>query len=389
IMAKDKYGGHTPKVESTISMGRKQLLDITNTGVPLASSLKDTFGDALSTPLSKGSTAHLLKEVGLLKKLLAEKEELVESQALEMKKIWVNWCRQSQQNRQLIKKNSEISKELAFDREKLRLVQHDYKQMSAMFKAKIAELEGKCNDLSQLLQGAEERKNKNSCKAQNEKGLESKLTFCGEKDSSPCTSGNMSNGADGSSKLDESANGENSSERRTCLRRRSAKISYKEPSINKKLRQNDQIEWLAQTSSESNCHGASCDGLDNLEKVCEDEVLHFTDVPQLDPMIQDHPSSGELQYLPQPTESCQSLENACFPYMKMSAFSGKATRVEIKHHEQEEQEACAPTISSLNAALESTQQSRRSLAGRPMRKAAEIVVSYKEIPLKVKMRRPA
>ncbi|XP_057865830.1 uncharacterized protein LOC131073403 [Cryptomeria japonica] len=119
IMAKDKYGGHTPKVESTVRTGRKQLLDITNTGVRLVSSLKDARGDALSTPLSKGSTAHLLKEVGLLQKLLAEKEAIIESKNLEMKRIWINWVQVSQQNKQLIRRNCEMSKESTFDQEKV------------------------------------------------------------------------------------------------------------------------------------------------------------------------------------------------------------------------------------------------------------------------------
>ncbi|GLJ50191.1 hypothetical protein SUGI_1068050 [Cryptomeria japonica] len=74
----------------------------------------------------------------------------------------------------------------------------------------------------------------------------------------------------------------------------------------------------------------------------------------------------------------------------MSAFRGKAARVKIEQYQDEEQEGCAHPDSSLNAALslESTHP-LRSLAGRPMRKAAEAVVSYKEIPLNIKIRRSA
>ena len=72
--------------------------------------------------------------------------------------------------------------------------------------------------------------------------------------------------------------------------------------------------------------------------------------------------------------------------MNISAVIGKATRVKLEQHELEDQENLAPpSSSSLNVALEASQLSRRSLTGRPTRKAAEIVTSYKELPLKIKL----
>lgn len=380
---------NTPGIESTI-IGRRRLSDITNTGVPLASNLTSTAKAVLSSPSSKGNATHLLKEMECLKKLLAEKEATVEYQTGEMKKWWINYCRASQQNRELVKRNAQMSKELAFDREKLKLLQHEYKQMSAMYKAKIAELEHKVNGMSRQLEGMQECEHKDSGKGQDAQELQSKISsFSENSDMSTCKSGKLLNRVNGSLKPDGATNEENSSDKRICLRRRSAKLSYKEPSLRKKLRQQEQSHVSAQTSSENGVGGVSNDVLETLEKVSEDEVLDVTSFLRSEPTVQDLSTSGKFQDISASADSCRALENSLFSSMNISAVIGKATRVKMEEHELEGQENLAPPGSSLNVALEASQLSRRSLTGRPTRKAAEVVASYKEIPLKVKLRRPA
>ena len=173
------------------------------------------------------------------------------------------------------------------------------------------------------------------------------------------------------------------------MRRRSAKLSYKEPSLRKKLKQEEQSDASAQTSSENGFCGVSNDGLETLEKVSEDEVLDVTSFLRSEPTVEDLSTSGQFQDISTSANSCQALENSLFSSMNISAVIGKATRVKMEEHELEGQENLAPPGSSLNVALEASQLSRRSLTGRPTRKAAEVVASYKEIPFKVKLGRPA
>lgn len=390
VMDKKKSELNTPGTESTI-IGRRRLSDITNTGVPLASNLKNTVKGVLSSPLSKGNATHLLKEIECLKKLLAEKEASVEYQTGETKKWWNNYCRASQQNRELVKTNSQMSKELALDREKLKLLRHEYKQMSAMYKAKIEDLEHKVNGMSRQLEGMQACERKGYGKKQDAQELQSKITSSSENsDLSTCKSGKFLNRDNGSLKPDGATNEENSSDKRICLRRRSAKPSYKEPSLLKKLRQQDQSDASTQTSSGNNVSGVSDDGLETLEKDSENEVQDVTSFLRSETTVKDLSTSGQFQDISDSTDSCQAPSNSLFSSMNISAVIRKTTRVKLEQHELEDQENLAPPSgSSLNVALEASHLSRRSLTGRPMRKAAEIVTSYKELPLKIKLRRPA
>jgi len=60
VMDRNKYELDTHGKESTI-IGRRELSDITNTGVPLASKPPNTAKGVLSSPLSKGNATRLLK----------------------------------------------------------------------------------------------------------------------------------------------------------------------------------------------------------------------------------------------------------------------------------------------------------------------------------------
>lgn len=367
VMDKKKSELNTPGTESTI-IGRRRLSDITNTGVPLASNLTNTVKGVLSSPLSKGNATHLLKEIECLKKLLAEKEASVEYQTGETKKWWNNYCRASQQNRELVKTNSQMSKELALDREK-----------------------HKVNGMSRQLEGMQACERKGYGKKQDAQELQSKITSSSENsDLSTCKSGKFLNRDNGSLKPDGATNEENSSDKRICLRRRSAKPSYKEPSLLKKLRQQDQSDASTQTSSGNNVSGVSDDGLETLEKDSENEVQDVTSFLRSETTVKDLSTSGQFQDISDSTDSCQAPSNSLFSSMNISAVIRKTTRAKLEQHELEDQENLAPPSgSSLNVALEASHLSRRSLTGRPMRKAAEIVTSYKELPLKIKLRRPA
>lgn len=99
--------------------------DVIEAQLVIYSEVWSPFKGVLSSPLSKRNATHLLKEIECLKKLLAEKEASIEYQTGETKKWWDNYCRASQQNRELVKPNSQMSKELALDREKLKLLRHE------------------------------------------------------------------------------------------------------------------------------------------------------------------------------------------------------------------------------------------------------------------------
>jgi hypothetical protein len=86
--------------------------------------------------------------------------------------------------------------------------------MSAMYKAKIADLKHKLNGMSRQLEGMQECEHKDSGKKQDAQELQSKITSSSENsDMSTCKSAKLLKRANGSLKPDGATNEENSSDK--------------------------------------------------------------------------------------------------------------------------------------------------------------------------------
>ncbi|KAH9326313.1 hypothetical protein KI387_006491, partial [Taxus chinensis] len=90
-----------------------------------------------------------VQEIAYLKNLLAQKEAILESTRQELQKSLYYSYKSSQQNKQLTQTNGQMFAELCMLREKYKLLEHDYKQMTSVFRIKRAELEETVRDLSQ------------------------------------------------------------------------------------------------------------------------------------------------------------------------------------------------------------------------------------------------
>eukprot|EP01018_Ginkgo_biloba_P022025 Gb_08585 [translate_table: standard] len=367
MTTKDKVGKWTSSMASPLTTERRQLSDISNTGVPHVSSWTNQENNC-SAQLNISNVIHLHKEIGSLKKLLATNEATIETQNNEIQKLWFNWCLASQQNRELIQSNAQLFRELSIDREKLKLLVHEYNQMSAMYKVKIVELEQKVTDLSQELQGMQDTRSKESGQNQDIEQAPPKRAFSKQsRNSSSRKSGDSSNEEDSYVKKNGSENEDNISGKRICLRRRSDNVNYKEPSLHAKLRQEDEIVPLVPISSRSHWCTGSFSGQGAEEKGCDKDV---TCLPQSDMMLENGPASKK---------SSSGVQNGILCPMGVDQTS------DVK--QQQHQQAEHASMSSLNAVIEESQLSRRSSTGRPVRKVTETVASYKEIPLKTKLRR--
>lgn len=178
--------------------------------------------------------------------------------------------------------------------------------------------------------------------------------------------GDISNEADSSSKINLTSNGENKKVKRVCLRRHSTSVTYRDSDMNGNYKQEKQTVLTPRFCESDQC-SASFSGLETLEKVSEDEELQVQDKEVL---------NGDLN------ETSEGRQSCVFP--TTGGNSCKAGSVKC----QSQVQGIAPCQGlSVNATLEPTEMSRRSLAGRPVRKAVEGIASYKEVPRNIKMRR--
>lgn len=310
----------------------------------------------------------LSQEIDSLKKQLAATEATIVSQNNEKENLWFNFCHASQQNRELVQNNAQLIKELLIDREKLKLLMHDYGQMSSMYAVKIMELEQKVTELSQEVESMRETRNKEPRENQDIwQGLSEhtssgeRLQIFGHDDSSK--------EPDSCVKKNESGNEWNTYGKnlKICLRRRSDDLSYKEPSLRRKLRQEEDQT----TSSRKNRRAHSYSGQRAELKKCYNAMLDVSGTLQ---------HETKLGCALDSTESSRNLQSSTDCTEKI----GQTSDVKLQQQQQTDQSSCKE---SLTAGIDDMQPSRRSSTGRPARKAKEIVTSYKEVPLKTKLRR--
>lgn len=364
MAAKEKLGKCIPSMAPTVANERRQLSDISNTGI-LPPLMKNKENSCLEQ-LNKCEESHLHEEIGSLKKQLAEIEATIVSENNEKENLWFNFCHASQQNRELVQNNTQLVKELSIDREKLKLLLHDHRQMSSMYTIKIMELQQKVTELSQEVESMQETRNKEPRENQDKwQGLPKRTSsgkmihLFGHDDSSKEPDSRVKN--------NESSNERNTNGKKICLRRRSDDVSYKEPSLLTKLRQEEEKT----TSSRKYRHSHSYSGQGAVERICDNAMLDVSGSLQ---------HKTKLECAIDSKESSRDLQSSSDCTKK----TGQTSDVKLQHQQQTDQSSCKE---SLNTLIDETQPSRRSSTGRPARKAKEIVTSYKEVPLKIKLRR--
>ncbi|GLJ06299.1 hypothetical protein SUGI_0035680 [Cryptomeria japonica] len=381
-------------LQSTVNADGRRFSDVTNT---------HSFSRRRKNPESLCSTRICNKEnsenqeIAYLKNLVIQKETILESTRQELQKALSYSYKTSQQNKQLTQTNGQIFAELCDLREKCKVLEHKYNQMTAVFRLKRTELEGKVRDLSQKLENKHPSLTKDCGQSDNQfhsepghlSSRQNQNCSCENLDqdsnhgeNSPRTNLPKKEGkrdgkreADSFSRANMSVNEDAPNEKRIFLRRHSTHVSYKEPNLNTKLRRSDPTV-STQKLLQSNNHTTS-NVLENLDKASKGDITNEVE------------SSSRINLLA--NEENKNNKRVGSKQCPSSSINGDLnlianTKHQSRVHQHHLQENAACNDSIFNTTLDAAEL-RRSSTGRPIRKAVETVSSYKEIPRNVKLRR--
>eukprot|EP00250_Pteridium_aquilinum_P026861 c33722_g1_i1 orf=288-1289(-) len=317
---------------------RKRLSDITNTPLLLKSGPHNENGQ-----LSKTSSTQLQDELATVKMMLAEKEEIIEENKRCMEKLWINYCRKTKQNDEIILHNSQLYKDLMQARDKLKVLQHENAQMAALYKVCRSEMQKKLDEaLEQVDRLTKVIEASALGKASSDKHCYAPTVLPADLNGLSC---------------ENLCEDYTSIHGRSTLRKRESK-SYKEPSLRLKMRQSD---------GGSMCPGEPTQCDDNaavqvLGKVKEFEESSVTDTSAI-------------------SATCRS---------EIKASEGVAS--ENGAHMKALQQWTGTSNVGKDQALQlpnTLHVSIRKSSERPHRRAASSIGSYKEPSLITKMRRAA
>lgn len=127
-----------PIVAESPSLGRKRLSDITN----MASRRSEPDKGCNERPITaKDYIGHLLKENNALLRLVEERNKIVEVSGMELQNLKFSLQKVTQQNWQLAQANSHMLAELNLGKDRLKALQHELRCTVAVLKTKTLELE--------------------------------------------------------------------------------------------------------------------------------------------------------------------------------------------------------------------------------------------------------
>ncbi|CAM6097217.1 unnamed protein product [Calypogeia fissa] len=140
------------------SQRRKTLSNITNLSLSASWAPDAREGLKAKTPSSKTisfTESQLREENTALKRSLSEKDGTIESQAAQLdqmqKEFFAQLRRHSQVNEELISYNSRLSKDVGQLRDQLKLLQHEYSQMTVAYRVNQSELQVKVTESQELI----------------------------------------------------------------------------------------------------------------------------------------------------------------------------------------------------------------------------------------------
>lgn len=367
LMGAETVGRKTPQ--------RGRLCDITNSAPASLPKHRD------ENQLSKGSEALLQKELVALKKTLSEKEEIIEAQKVNMEKLWTNYCRKTKQNEDIIQHNVQLHKDLMQARDRLKILQHENAQMSAVHKICKSELELKLTkalEQANSLQTGVGISTIKKAPSDKQATVSSVLTKLAESRARRAV-GTCEVSSDASF---DSTNGSEDLEHpitcRSALRRRES-LNYKEPSLKVKLRQPEGTSSQAKPCS--NRRGNSIFGL---HKVSEEQ----------EPSISSAVMSGNLEaeMTENFSESVSQPKSTLLTANLVDEVKDQTQTIESSLLLLSEENPSAPIVEEVKdesmPMTDSAHFPEKTLTGRPCRQSVSCISSYKEVPINTKMRRP-
>ncbi|TKY51757.1 Shugoshin-1 protein [Spatholobus suberectus] len=328
------------------------------------------------------SVDQLLKEKEMLVKLLANRDAIIESYKAELQKCQTNFQKLRKQNSELALTNSQMLAELNSSRQRLRELQLELGSKNGVLKAMKLELMAKehtdklKHEIDANEVGACQSKQSDQLLQEDNRGNAKRKRVSKYQSSAPAVI----------KQVKSSVKVEN---QRYSLRRQSAGLKAEKLEPAKDFLEVDEVKDDISRLQENL---ANENGPTSLGSKVHDEAREATESSGPTNTEQFHAKKNiEKRRLsvkrqtdrfrpakPEPAEDLFEIDDAKF---------------NVSHLSDNMLEKICPTTSTVNSGQENNackfepQETRRSSVGRPVRRTVEKIVSYKEVPLNVKMRR--
>ncbi|CAK9313403.1 unnamed protein product [Citrullus colocynthis] len=396
-----KITGEKTMKSSKVGGGqRKRLSDISNLKEQPALQKRDTKPQP-SLLMTYEYVDKLQKENMTLMKVIAERNRIIEVSGNELEKLRTNFQKLQQQNLQLAQANSQMLAELNSGKERLKALQHELGCKNGILMSRKLDLE---------------RKGKSTTLQPGEVGT----TECSEAEESvnvnldnrPCKTNRRRQSRQesfGTSSLQTEVSKVEG--KRSCLRRQSAKCKTEEPVAADDIMETENSNSNdASQFKETSVHQAEVQKVEG-KRPCSrrqsarfkaEEPVATNDLFEIENSNStDASQCKELQLEVQKVEGkrpCLRRQSTRFKLEEPVAIKDS---LEIKNSNStsaflyKEEVMCEVGATSSvqkedygnSTDRSEVQECRRTSVGRPSRRAAEKVISYKEIPLNIKMRR--
>ncbi|KAG5533139.1 hypothetical protein RHGRI_027379 [Rhododendron griersonianum] len=383
--SESSLAGEKPKVVKTAkssfgSAARKKLGDISN--LPQRpQSLVQHEKEKFVPNFTKEYIEQLQKENAALVKLLADRNKIIELSGFELQKLRINLQKMQQQNMHLAQANSQMLVELNSGKDRLKALQHELGCRNGLLKARELELEETvkmtaCQEMDNQVgtsKSEEDRESSEPDRDDNKQRTKNKK----QQSKSQC----LSLATVKQNQLKEKTGNKSS----VSLRRQSARFKSEEPEPTE-----DKFEVGASTSEEA--RESSEPDRDDKKQKSKCQCLDPSTLRQVqlggktgNKRVSLRRQSARFKSEePEDTEDKFEADDAKLPecslYDDQIPEDGPAS---MRSSALKDDGGCHSGPNGDDA-----KELRRPSIGRPSRLAATKVQSYKEIPLKVKMRRP-
>ncbi|XP_020222686.1 SHUGOSHIN 2 isoform X2 [Cajanus cajan] len=328
------------------------------------------------------STEQLLREKEMLVKVLANRDAIIESCKAELLKCQSNYQKLRKQNGELALTNSQMLAELNSSRQKLRELQLELGSKNGVLHAMRLELTAKEHTVKSKHEtdanevGVCQSKQSDRSLQEDNRGNEKRKRMSKSRSSAPAVVKQVKS----TEKVDD---------KRYSLRRQSAGLKAEKPEPTKDLSEvvevKDEILQLQENFAKET--GPTSLGLkvhDEAREATESSGPTNTGQAHAKKNIEKKRHSMRRQsnrFRPEKPEATEDL------------FETDDAKFSVSQLSDNMSEEICPTTSSVTCGQENNcctiepQETRRSSVGRPLRRTVEKIVSYKEVPLNVKMRR--
>ncbi|XP_057424496.1 SHUGOSHIN 1 [Lotus japonicus] len=366
----------------SVSVGtaqKKKLADITNRDQQQRPITQQANQQAATIAAPGITSDQLLNENAMLMKVLANRNAVIESCKAELQKSQTNYLRLRKENSELALTNTHIMAELNSSKQRLRELQHELGMKNGMLRAMKLELTAK-----EHTEKSNREIEANEVKASHSKELDQTLQEdAREKTKRKRVSRSQSSAPAVIKQVKSIEKVEN---KRYSLRRQSAGLQAEksQPTEDSEVAQVKYDVAHLQENLENENGPTSSEVHEEAKEDAESSGPANTEQVHAKKNIENKRQSLRRQssmFKPEnlePTEDFFEVDDAKFPVLCATDMS----------------EQSHPTTSSVTSGQENNtcvydpREIRRSSVGRPSRRSAVKVVSYKEIPVNVKMRRP-